>query len=192
MYSKQQLEEIAKYLVEHSELNFLEDITFTGDVSIGGDASVAGDLSVTGDVKTFENIVDKYGHKRFIEGSCNLHEITGLTFSYNKWSLSGTHLMIVLAGSIVNGTEIAAGVWANIPDLPAWIKDKLIPMFGSNISKETASVFASDGTSQNLNAYLQKTGADLIQIYCSSITLTQDRAFRIEFDLLIDNEVVEP
>ena len=50
MYSKQQLEEIAKYLVEHTELNFLEDIAFTGDVSIGGDASVAGDLPVTGDV----------------------------------------------------------------------------------------------------------------------------------------------
>lgn len=45
MYSKQQLEEIAKYLVEHSELNFLEDIGFTGDVSIGGDLSVTGSIN---------------------------------------------------------------------------------------------------------------------------------------------------
>ena len=53
------------------------------------------------------NLVDKDGHERFIEGDIPDPEITGLTPIYYKWSLSGTHLMIVMAGTIENGTNLS-------------------------------------------------------------------------------------
>lgn len=52
----------------------------------------------------FEDIVDKNGNPRFIEGTITPETISGITFTYCKWSLSGTHLMIVLAGTCKNVT----------------------------------------------------------------------------------------
>ena len=48
-------------------------------------------------LEIFERIVDKDGHKRFIEGEIELADsITYLTNLYGKWSLSGSHLMLVI------------------------------------------------------------------------------------------------
>ena len=45
-----------------------------------------------------EDIVDADGHKRFIEGNVTPANIIGENdIQYAKWSLSGSHLMIVLA-----------------------------------------------------------------------------------------------
>ena len=49
-------------------------------------------------------LTDSKGNPRFIEGEGTPMEMEGFTASYCKWSLSGTHLMIVLSGSFANAT----------------------------------------------------------------------------------------
>ena len=67
-------------------------------------------------LKVFENIVDKDGHKRFIEFDLSPKTITGITPVYAKASLSGSHFMVVYAGTIENATAISGGT--NICDIP--------------------------------------------------------------------------
>ena len=57
-------------------------------------------------LKAFENIVDKDGHKRFIEGTPTNPTIEGVEITYAKWSLSGTHLMLVMAGNVASTTVL--------------------------------------------------------------------------------------
>ena len=56
-----------------------------------------------------ENIKDDNGKFRFIEGTPIPTTTTGVTYSYSKWSLSGTHLMIVIVATGVNGTVCQNG-----------------------------------------------------------------------------------
>ena len=78
MFSLKQLEEIANKQVQ-------EQVS-------------SGELE---NVKVFENIVDKDGHKRFIEGDITFENITGVSKVYGKWSLSGNHLMIVICPKLI-------------------------------------------------------------------------------------------
>ena len=156
MYSLNQIEEISKKTIENAN-----------------------------SLKIFENIVDKDGHKRFIEDDITPNEITGVSYTYAKWSLSGTHLLIVLAGSIANGTAIS-GTIASI-DLPSWIKSKLVPTYSTVVIRQNDNIFASDGsTSQSALNVVAKIG-DVVAVQ-SYITATADRYFRYQFDILIDND----
>ena len=136
-------------------------------------------------LKVFENIVDKDGHKRFIEDDITLEAQEGLTSTYAKWALSGSHLLIVIAGTVTNGSTIN-GKMCDI-DLPQWIKDKIIPIASNVVSTYTLSLRSSDNTTQGVWCALYKTGDDKVQVHTGSLTLTADRNFRAEFDLLIDN-----
>ena len=139
-------------------------------------------------LKVFEHIADNDGHLRFIEGVIEPKTITGFTFTYARWSLSGSHLLIVLGGTIESGTAFSYGTIATLKDVPAWIKDKLVPIYGSSgIDVVTLPVYASDYSSQNVTSYLTKSGSN-INIDLGSNTFSANRTFRIEFDLLIDNE----
>ncbi len=136
----------------------------------------------------FENIVDSEGHKRFIEGDITFDEITGLTQKYGKWSLSGTHLLIVVAGSIANATALNGKI-ATV-ELPEWIIDKLQVVYGNAVLRQTDNVWASDGsTNQSAISVLGKS-SNVISIN-EYITANADREFRIQFDLLIDTESQE-
>lgn len=148
---------------------------------------IGGNLTVGGDAKLFENIVDKDGHKRFIEGDINLNAITGLTKLYGKWSLSGTHLMLVLAGKIDNGAELPNQTICAI-SLPEWVFNKITAIAGSRIDARSVVAYDSGiNTNQTFQVILNKRTNDVI-FYMSSITATDDRYFRFTFDLLIDNE----
>ena len=146
-----------------------------------------GDIAFTGDVKCFENIVDKDGHKRFIGGDITTETTEGFTFNYGKWSLCGTHLIIVLAGSVANNTTFTAKVVGVLQNVPQWIRNKIYPLFSSIVARDEVVLFNEDYSTQTAYCYLTKTTNDL-QLYLGSITATKDRIFRIEFDLLIDNE----
>ena len=139
-------------------------------------------------LKAFENIVDKDGHKRFIEGDITIETITGITKQYGKWSLCGTHLLIVLAVEIENGTALSGTLLAKV-NLPTWIMDKIYPIIsGSNIINATNyKAFASDYTSQEMSVNLTKHVDNYLQIV-GSLTLTKTRTCRIGIDLLIDND----
>lgn len=136
-----------------------------------------------------ENIVDSDGNKRFIEGDLEISDEEGITYTYSKWSLSGSHLMIVLAGNIVNATNLSGKEISTI-DLPQFVKDKIYPIYSTTVDRKTFSTFDTGGNAQNMLIILRKT-SDIITIYRSSFTASADRYFRCQFDLLIDADYSE-
>lgn len=154
---------------------------------------IDGDLTVGGNAKLFENIVDKDGHLRFIEGNgavaTDIHiNEEGL---YCKWSLSGSHLMFVLAGSFDSGTSIPSGTFASF-ELPKWIMDKIYPVFSSRVEIKEVALYNEDWSTEDSKLVLVLTKAtnslmSFINVQ-TGFTITKDRSFRIQCDLLIDNE----
>ena len=144
-------------------------------------------LNATQNQPIFETIVDKNGNKRFIEGDLDTETIEGIEFTYAKWSLSGSHLMIVLAGDVASGTTISQQNLCEI-DLPDFIKDKIVVLFSSVVSLNETKAFDGSWNSQDIYSYLYKTNEG-IGIYVYSTTeFATNKSFRIQFDLLIDNE----
>ena len=142
----------------------------------------------TSETQIFEEITDKDGHKRFIEGEIKLLNTvpSSVTKDYGKWSLSGTHLLIVLAVTIDDASTIT-GALSKL-DLPDWIVDKIVPLAGNNvIYKPGQYAMADDSSVQQITHMLTKLSAG-IYIYTGSLTTTAVRHTRIQFDLLIDNE----
>ena len=174
----------AKYLFTSDTQALSKELSdFTGDVK------VTGDVEVTGNAKLFENIVDANGHKRFIDGNGIVNsELTGLTSVFCKWSLSGTHIMFVLAGTFADESEISNAQMIVEFNLPEWIQNKIYGVWGSNIELKTYNMYANDWTSQTLDVILVKqTGGVRLQSAVNR-TMTADRNFRFAFDLIIDNE----
>lgn len=166
------------------------DVSIHKNVNIGS-VSKPEDLFVSGEAQIFENIVDKDGHARFIEGDGNKGENmpAEMTFSFCKWSLSGTHLAFVVAGTITSGTTISASTFATFV-VPNWIFNKIYPVFASTlIEVKTVSLRGDDWTSENLSVVLEKQTDNTIVIKVGgALTPTKDRAFRLQYDLIIDNE----
>ena len=147
-------------------------------------------IESTTNLHIFENIVDKNGNPRFIEGTPNAN-VSGITYSYKKWSLSGTHLMIVVAGTVADTTVLPAGTDLAQTVLPKWISDKIYPVFqNAYISIETVVLRADDWSGQDLPFVVAINNEyGLIDLYTvSELTLTKERHFRIQIDLLIDDE----
>ena len=132
---------------------------------------------------TMENIKDLSGNLRFVEGGISV-ELSGLNITYGKWSLSGTHLMLVLAGSIDNGVTISASDVIFDLELPTYIMDKIYAVWGENLESKTFTIYAADWSStQTLTAVLQKkTGGFIRLLNGQNLTTTNIRNFRIAFD----------
>lgn len=144
-------------------------------------------------LEVFEHIVDKDGHKRFIEGDITMETIAGVTQKYGKWSLSGTHLMIVLSYSADNATEFNVNQTLAYVKVPEWIFDKIAPIFASVIASYDAITYFADNFSTQssaINVRLGETGhaKELVIRHSGALTLTANRSTRIEIDYLIDNE----
>ena len=136
----------------------------------------------------FANLVDKDGHSRFIEGNGSPIEQEGAEITYCKWSLSGTHLMCVLAGNISNSTVIANNTTLASFTLPSWVSEKIYPVFAGNLEIQYINLYASDWTKQSVGVSFAKLSDGKLRIRSEeALTLTADRGFRIQFDLLIDN-----
>lgn len=135
-----------------------------------------------------ENIVDKDGHKRFIEGNINSTLPTGTTQTYGKWSLSGSHLLMVLCLTLPNATTYAYSDIVGIVSVPQWILDKIRVIGGNIVSNYAPLAFSVDGvSSQSFAMFLRKTDERGLFISCGSLTTTAERNIRVAFDLLIDN-----
>lgn len=147
-------------------------------------------LNINGDLQAFEEITDKDGHKRFIEGNIVTTEaVEGLSFSYAKWSLSGTHLMFVLAGSIVNESVIQQGQILANATIPKWVWDKIYSVFASEVARQGVNFWATNYTTQQVAITLNKSSDEgKLWIISNALTANNDRTFRLQFDLLIDNE----
>lgn len=157
--------------------------------------SVASQFPDIDEFPIFEKITDAQGHKRFIEGDIMMNTIEGVTQTYGKWSLSGTHLMLVVALNIAASTSLASGtaVFSDI-DFPDWVRDKVIPVYPSGRIALTSVTFRdSADAGQNAVIALTKRNDDKVDlIFYESLTTTTAKSGRIQFDLLIDNETPAP
>lgn len=153
--------------------------------------SDAQNIGAISELPVFENIVDAQGHKRFIEGDINIEEIIGVTKTYGKWSLSGTHLLLVLCVNVLNETTITVPTYLSYITLPEWIFDKIVQLSNAFVDRKSFSMVASSWDSQPLDVVLQKSNNKLALSVRTAVTSTADRDCRIAFDLLIDNATPE-
>lgn len=139
-----------------------------------------------------ENIVDSAGNKRFIEENLTMNTISGVNFTYAKWSLSGTHLMIVIVAAIAATTELSgATTWTTI-DIPDYIYDKIYPVYSTVVNRYSPSAFDSSGNATNIPLRLEKGANTLTLVKNGSSTIgANDVVLRLQIDLLIDAEYSE-
>lgn len=140
---------------------------------------------------TLEDIVDSAGNKRFIEGNLDYTlntQMYPLTNIYSKWSLSGTHLMIV--GVLANETETTITPPTNVSifelEIPQWIFAKIVPINAENGLISRVSFVDSNGTT-NIYFRLFKSTTKLV-INGIDSGIYSGRQVRFQFDLLIDSE----
>lgn len=154
-------------------------------------------VSSTGSVTapTMENIVDLAGNKRFVEINGILTERgLVLTDTYCKASLSGTHLMLVVSGVLPADADIDAyGLFATFT-LPSYIYDKIHAVGGDFIELKSCTLMNTNnyGDTKTFNGFLRLWGDSVLAIGKlisePTIVTSVDRAFRLQFDLLIDAE----
>jgi hypothetical protein len=138
---------------------------------------------------TLDDIVDSQGNKRFIEGEGTTETISGVTFTYNKWSLSGTHLMLVCAGETTSGTALSSNMLFITYSLPDFIMNKIYPIWMNN-SVDIKPFYIRNVNSESAsltNIQLRKENNTLTMYSSLAETLSGKRAFRFQFDLLIDD-----
>lgn len=138
--------------------------------------------------KDITTLVDADGHERFIEGDITPKEITGMDMVYGKWSLSGSHLLIATVCSFAVGSY-ASGVIASF-NLPAWIKNKIFTLWDTVVDYVSFTGRDSGGSSATIGVALSKGNDNTmdLSLLARQIVSTNDKTFRIVFDLLIDNE----
>lgn len=134
-------------------------------------------------------LVDSKGNPRFVEGDGEGITQEGVTITYCKWSLSGTHLMCVLAGTVTAGTEIAGSSVLATFTFPNYILNKIYPTQGTLIYYFTISFVGTNYQITNIQSFCDKTGTAIrIKTNGAYSTQTVDKSFRAQVDLLIDNE----
>lgn len=138
--------------------------------------------------KKISTLVDSKGNPRFVEGDGVPLEQTGFTSTYCKWSLSGTHLMCVLAGTVADTTVLANNANLATFDVPSYIWDKIYPVWLTNIEAKSVDMYAQDWTKQTAFIKFTKGVSKLTITTGTALTLTAERSFRVQFDLLIDTE----
>ena len=136
--------------------------------------------------KPISSLVDANGNNRFVEGDITPVSMTGVTYSYKKWSLSGTHLMIVACGTIASGNKFVGGGDLFKVELPPWILAKVQPVMNALISYGNFSAVDSNYSSTQVAIYFdKKTDHILCGVSSESEEFENDANFRIVFDLLI-------
>lgn len=190
-------EQLVEYDGTTNKITINANLTINGDTNIGeldidsGDAPKGQVLTANGQsgaswgFPSMERIVDANDNFRFVEGAITMQTITGITQTYGKWSLSGTHLMIVLAGKIENESTIS-GTLAYV-NLPNWVLNKIIPLVANLVSSKDIILWSETYSTQSIGVNIRKE-TNRLTINIGNITLTAERYFRIEFDLLIDAE----
>lgn len=186
---------------------YIDTIALSGDdivLTKGGKTitiEADGDITENGDIQQttenfdalMENIVDSAGNKRFIDFIGITNEKEGVEYLYNKASLSGLHLMFVLAGNIENSTILASNDISCEYELPQYIINKIYPVASTSIEFKVVNLLASDLTIQTINIRLtiDKPNKKVYITNASGLTLSANRSFRIQFDLLIDADQSE-
>ena len=146
----------------------------------------------TNGIKVFEDIKDKNGNPRFIEGNVDISSDTpeGITKNYGKWSLSGTHLLIVYVITIANNITLNDNAIVGRLSLPSWVYDNLVPVIPNRTELQFVDlkVYNTDTSIQSASYRIIKGADNTLSIRQNgSLTTTKERQARIAFDFLIDN-----
>lgn len=144
------------------------------------------EVTITDGGVLLDNIVDSQGHKRFIEGEGTVN--TKITDSYCKWSLSGSHLLVVLGGSVADGTAFTSGENLATFNIPIWVAQKIVPLFSNSVERKSVNLWSDDYQAFAVIMWLQKVSGVLRITSGAQYTISGDKTFRVEFDLLIDSE----
>ena len=166
----------------------------------------AGDgISITGNVisstggggggATLEDIEDSAGNKRFVEGNGAIASSISskITGSFIKWSLSGTHLMLVCAGTVNGSYNFAAeDPLATFTDIPEYIRNKIVVLPNNYLESKTC-YFQKGLTKTSFEDSLRYLSAfSKLNIYFDEAVNPETGSyFRIQFDLLIDADYSE-
>lgn len=177
---------------------FVDSMTVDGTnvvITKGGKTiTIANDNTITnvGEISTImENIVDSQGNKRFVNGDINIQTISGVEKTYGKWSLSGSHLMLVLAIDITNITINANDEFAII-ELPNYIIDKIYSVYSVYIMTNEYKLIGHGTTDTTLDVRLTKENNKIVIKSAETKSLASYTfSVRIQFDLLIDADYSE-
>ena len=142
------------------------------------------------------SLKDSHGNPRFVEGDITMETIAGVTQTYGKWSLSGTHLIIVIAFDIASGVTTPQNALLTRFNLPEFIYSKIEGVWGNAVNIINTSVrekllwYNNPKNLAAIQLYKLSNQAREIEIRTSgtAITTDADSACRIQFDLLINAE----
>lgn len=149
----------------------------------------AGQKSVYNMPIQFENIVDSQGKKRFVDGNINkTPQNTSIEQIYGKWSLSGTHLLLVFCFNHLANKTLSNRAWiATAGYMPNYIMDKILPISGNIVG-----IFPYHRGATNTSSYVALLKPDNVSLvlayYGDSYTPTADEISRVQIDLLIDSD----
>lgn len=134
-------------------------------------------------------IKDINNNNRFIEGVITPNDISGLSYTYSRWSLSGTHLMIVLCFGTTIQTTLTAGTTLCSITLPEWVYNKIYGSYGEKVVSSISTTVRNSvgGGLGDISFRLVKENNALEIRNISNITIDANRYVRCQFDLLIDN-----
>lgn len=182
--------------VINGELDFMANAMASLSGHVDGLESDIDDINLV--LNKLAQIKDAQGHNRFLTGDISVtSSLSGLVVDFAKWSLSGSHLLIVCQlSSTQNITFSTWGEIGRLSDFPQWINDKIHPI-------ETADVNVMIGEFIGLNSGLGKSTNKLISFIAKSNdgtelilkawnneddsnTIQTGYHYRICFDLLID------
>lgn len=158
---------------------------FNGSIYINGDISATGDIY---GVK-IENIKDASNNNRFIEGTIALNSsLSGVIATYARWSLSGTHLMVVLGLEIDANTTILQNDVVGTCNVPSWLFDKIYPLKGIGVAWGTFENINSDWTREDTKIVLIRQHGELQIAFDADKTYSKSNVIRINFDILVGNQ----
>ena len=142
----------------------------------------------SGGTNLLEDIVDKNGNKRFIEGNGTIESNVDFNSKYCKWSLSGTHLMCVLSASLSANTILGSGTLATFT-VPDYIGSKIIPTWSNSIVMLEPYIKDSEGAGSTIAVRVNYYSNNItFELVAQAPALNKERYFRIQFDMLIDSE----
>lgn len=140
---------------------------------------------------TLDDIVDAQGNKRFVEGDIEKVGTYNINYLYNKWSLSGTHLMLVMCISNTSGDDIYITNDTKIFSLtlPEYIYNKIYAISSDLVMQKKFSDFTDNRT---FTMQLKKDGNNELGLYVvKNSQVGNTYTYRFQFDLLIDSDYSE-
>ena len=172
---------------QHLIVNYQDNTSQDLGAIFNGNVNISGVLQAT-HPKLFETIEDTNGNNRFVKGDVVLDENAhaGIVKTYGKWSLSGSHLMLVFGCELPDGFAIKNGDAFAYAELPRWVFVNLTSLFSIAIDSKTFQIRGNDWSSQDVTVFLNKgDGNKVVFNFGNNVTVSGVKKCRFAFDFII-------